>query len=58
MEHEDMEQRNEVVASLQYVHCYNRIMDDLFKGRKYGEEDGWISVDDVKKHFREKRLSI
>lgn len=32
-----------------------KLMGDLLKGRKSGDEDGWISADDVKRHFQEKK---
>ncbi|WP_295218412.1 type II toxin-antitoxin system prevent-host-death family antitoxin [Ruminococcus sp.] len=31
-----------------------RLMCELEKGRKAGEEQGWLSSDDVREHFRRK----
>lgn len=31
------------------------LMCELAEGRRSGEEEGWISSNDVRKHFREKR---
>ena len=30
------------------------LMDELAKGKKSGEENGWLSADDVRAHFRTK----
>ena len=30
------------------------LMNELAKGRKSGEENGWVSADDVRTHFRAK----
>jgi len=30
------------------------LMNELAKGRKSGEENGWVSADDVRAHFRAK----
>lgn len=35
-----------------------KLMGDLLKGRKSGDEDGWISADDVKRHFQEKKMGV
>ena len=32
-------------------------LEELYKGHKSGEEEGWISSADVKKHFENKYLS-
>lgn len=32
-----------------------RLMCELQKGRESGEQDGWLSPDDVKEHFRRKK---
>lgn len=32
-----------------------KLMCELNAGRKSGEEEGWLSADDVRSHFREKR---
>ncbi len=29
-----------------------RLMNELAKGRKSGEEEGWLSPDDMREHFR------
>lgn len=29
-----------------------RLMNELAKGRKSGEEEGWLTVDEVREHFR------
>ncbi len=29
-----------------------RLMNELAKGRKSGEEEGWLSPDDIREHFR------
>lgn len=31
-----------------------RLMNELAKGKKSGEEEGWLSSDDVRAHFRAK----
>ena len=31
-----------------------RLMNELNKGRRSGEQNGWISSDDMRAHFREK----
>ena len=31
-----------------------RLMNELNKGRRSGEQNGWISSDDIRAHFREK----
>lgn len=31
------------------------LVSELNKGRRSGEENGWLSSDDVRSHFREKR---
>lgn len=31
-----------------------KLMCELNAGRKSGEEEGWISVEDVRNHFRER----
>ncbi|MEE8807755.1 MAG: hypothetical protein SOI44_04960 [Lactimicrobium sp.] len=33
-----------------------RLMSELNEGRRSGEEEGYISSDDVRAHFRDKRL--
>ena len=35
-----------------------KLMGDLLKGRKSGDEAGWIAADDVKRHFQEKRNGL
>lgn len=30
------------------------LMDELSKGRKSGEEEGWLTWEDLRKHFRSK----
>ncbi len=32
-----------------------KLLGELAKGKKSGEEKGWLSLDDVKTHFREKQ---
>ena len=44
----DMEDYEKTQATLM-------LMNELEKGRKSGDEDGWISADDVKRHFQEKK---
>ncbi len=41
----DMEEYEKTVATL-------RLMNELAKGRKSGEEQGWLSSSDVRNHFR------
>ena len=43
----DMEDYEKTQATL-------KLMSELEKGRKSGEEEGWLSTDDVRAHFREK----
>lgn len=31
-----------------------KLLDELAKGKKSGEEEGWLSPDDVKAHFKAK----
>ncbi len=33
-----------------------KLMTELVKGLRSGEEEGWLSEEDVDKHFAEKRL--
>lgn len=33
-----------------------RLMCELEEGRKSGEEKGWLSADEVRKHFEDKKL--
>ena len=33
-----------------------RLMCELEKGKRSGEEKGWVSSDDVRKHFKEKSV--
>lgn len=33
-----------------------RLMCELEKGKRSGEEKGWVSSDDVRKHFKEKSI--
>ena len=33
-----------------------RLMCELEKGKRGGEEKGWVSSDDVRKHFKEKSV--
>ena len=35
-----------------------RLMCELEKGKRSGEENGWVSSDDVHKHFRERSHEI
>ncbi len=35
-----------------------KLMQELEQGRKSGEEQGWISSEDIKKHFAEKTDGI
>ena len=41
----DMEDYEETQATL-------RLMNELEKGRRSGEREGWLSADDVRAHFR------
>ncbi len=41
----DMEEYEKTVATLQ-------LMNELTKGRKSGEEEGWVSADEARAHFR------
>ncbi|MCH1941332.1 type II toxin-antitoxin system prevent-host-death family antitoxin [Holdemania massiliensis] len=34
------------------------LMNELAKGRKLGEEKGWLSSDDVRAHFKAKQNSV
>lgn len=34
------------------------LMNELAKGRKSGEEDGWLSAKDVREYFRKKQNEI
>lgn len=34
------------------------LMNELAKGRKSGEEKGWLSSDDVRAHFRAEKLEV
>ena len=31
-----------------------KLINELNKGRRSGEEEGWLSADEVRRHFREK----
>ena len=32
----------------------NRLLSEIEKGRKSGETEGWLSVEEVEEHFRKK----
>ena len=36
----------------------NRLLDEIEKGRRSGETEGWLSVEEVEAHFRKKAEEI
>lgn len=54
MDMEEQEQQQEKARKYDKMEAQLKLMCELNTGRKSGEEKGWISSDDVRKHSRER----
>lgn len=42
------------IAEYEKTQAIIKLMDELTKGRKSGDENGWLSHEDIREHFKEK----
>lgn len=42
------------ISTTEKEQAIQQLMAELEKGRKSGETEGWLTLEEVKKHFREK----
>ena len=40
------------IREYEKLHAYIRLMDELEKGRRSGETEGWLTSDEMRAHFR------
>lgn len=49
---DEQEEQRENAEKYDQIRAQLRLMCELAEGRKSGEEEGWVSSEDVRKHFR------
>ena len=54
----DMKEQEEKAQKYDKMAAELKLMCELNAGRKSGEEEGWISADDVRSHFRSRANAI
>lgn len=54
MDMKEQEEQQEKAQKYDKMEAQLKLMCELNVGRKSGEEEGWISVEDVRNHFRER----
>lgn len=54
MDMEEQEEQQEKAQKYDKMAAQLKLMCELNAGRRSGEEEGWISVGDVRSHFRER----
>lgn len=54
MDMKEQEEQQEKAQKYDKMEAQLKLMCELNAGRKSGEEEGWISVEDVRNHFRER----
>ena len=54
MNMEEQEEQSEKAAKYERMKAQLRLMCELADGRRSGEEEGWVSAEDVRRHFMER----
>lgn len=54
MDMKEQEEQQEKARKYDKLEAQLKLMCELTAGRKSGEEEGWISAEDVRNHFRER----